>query len=92
MSAVTNETDETDCVVVTEISVDKDEGGEITFEFNGKRLTVSVFSSHSSHSIEDRLVSLLVKLPTTTSRTYTMIRWVRSSTSYSMLEWPSSIG
>jgi len=61
MSAVTNETDETDCVAVTEISVDKDEGGEITFEFNGKRLAVSVFSSHSSHSIEDRLVSLLVK-------------------------------
>lgn len=70
MSTTTRETYEKNTIAVFQIHAGDSDGAEIVFECNGKRIAVSVFSSHSFHHchngkhtrpIEDHLIDLLGK-------------------------------
>jgi hypothetical protein len=59
---------ETNGIRLTEINTGDGDGADITFEFNNKRITVSLFASSSAHDtrdtqheapVEDRLIHLL---------------------------------
>jgi len=53
--------EEMDNISVTQIYTGKDDGGEVTFEFNGKHIAVSVFPGYSSQDIEGHLSNLFAK-------------------------------
>ncbi|KAK4452212.1 hypothetical protein QBC34DRAFT_321442, partial [Podospora aff. communis PSN243] len=56
--------EEMDRIAVTQIDAGRDDYGDIAFEFNGKRIAVSVLPGPSSQDIEGHLIRLLTKATT----------------------------
>ena len=50
-----------DLIAVTQINTGDGDGADITFEFNNKHISLSMFPSHTS-SVEDHLISILTKV------------------------------
>ena len=53
--------EEMDSISVTQIHAGEDDGGEITFEFNGKHIAVSVFPGRLSQDVKGHLIGLFAK-------------------------------